>query len=234
MSENNQTKSKMPRRRARSVDSATKSDPNVMQIEGDPSKREELLAGLTAEGLYTNAVLMKTFSSKIAGEIGITEAVQSLRATLTEVHKGDLKAAETMLLGQAAALNAIFAECARRAAVNMGQYVDATDRYMRLALKAQGQCRATLETLAAIKNPPVVFARQANINNGGQQQVNNGTPPLAQPPVAHAAEMQSLQSKLLENSHGERMDTGTKSTAGRTDQDMEAVEAVHRPAKRKR
>jgi hypothetical protein len=36
-----------------------------------------------------------------------------------------------------------------------------------LALKAQSQCRATLETLAAIKNPqPVAFVRQANIAHG--------------------------------------------------------------------
>ena len=52
------------------------------------------------------------------------------------------------------------------------EYVDQVDRYMRLALKAQGQCRATLETLATIKNPLVVFARQANIAQGPQQ-VNN-------------------------------------------------------------
>lgn len=61
---------------------------------------------------------------------------------------------------------------ARRAHMNMDKYLDATDRYMRLALKAQGQCRATLETLANLKNPPVVVARQANIANGPQQ-VNN-------------------------------------------------------------
>ena len=29
------------------------------------------------------------------------------------------------------------------------------------------QCRVTLEILATIKNPPVVIARQANINNCG-------------------------------------------------------------------
>ena len=46
---------------------------------------------------------------------------------------------------------------------------------MRLALKAQGQCRATLETLATIKNPPVVFARQANIAQGPQQVNNTAT-----------------------------------------------------------
>jgi hypothetical protein len=44
---------------------------------------------------------------------------------------------------------------------------------MRLALKAQSQSRATVETLAAIKNPPVVYARQANFA-AGHQQVNNG------------------------------------------------------------
>ena len=110
---------------------------------------------------------MKTFSANVAGEIGITEAVQSLRASLADVNSGDLRAVETMLLGQAVALNAIFAETARRSGVNMGEYTDAAERYMRLALKAQGQCRATLETLAAIKNPPLLFARQANINNGG-------------------------------------------------------------------
>jgi hypothetical protein len=33
-----------------------------------------------------------------------------------------------------------------------------------------------LDRLAAIKNPPAVFLWQANINNGGQQQVNNGAP----------------------------------------------------------
>ena len=59
--------------------------------------------------------------------------------------------------------------------MNMDEYIEATERYMRLALKAQGQCRATLETLAAIKNPPVVFARQANFANGPQQVNNNPT-----------------------------------------------------------
>jgi len=58
--------------------------------------------------------------------------------------------------------------------------LSAMETYLRLALKAQAQSRATLETLAAIKNPPVVFARQANINHGGQQQVNNGTAPAGE------------------------------------------------------
>ena len=71
--------------------------------------------------------------------------------------------------------DAIFNELARRAALNMAEYPNATEIYLRLALKAQSQCRATLETLAAIKNPPIVYARQANVTTGPQQ-VNNGMP----------------------------------------------------------
>jgi hypothetical protein len=45
---------------------------------------------------------------------------------------------------------------------------------MRLALKAQSQCRATIETLAEIKNPqPVAFVQQADVAHGPQQ-INNG------------------------------------------------------------
>jgi hypothetical protein len=49
----------------------------------------------------------------------------------------------------------------------------AAESYFKMALKAQNQCRMTLETLSNIKNPPVVYAKQANIANGPQQ-VNNG------------------------------------------------------------
>jgi hypothetical protein len=51
---------------------------------------------------------------------------------------------------------------------------------MQMVLKAQSQCRATLKTLATIKNPPVVFARQANIAQGPQQ-VNNEMMRAAEP-----------------------------------------------------
>lgn len=184
---------------------------NVMQISGDPDQEEQLLADLSVEGLFTNAVLMKSYSENTGGEVGITETMRALRVSLGEVNSGDLGAVEAMLLGQAAALNAMFAELGRRAYINMGEHLPATDRYMRLALKAQGQCRATLETLAAIKNPPLVFARQANINNGGQQQVNNG---MASELPAPAPLQQNFQpTELFEEArNGIRMDAGAPST----------------------
>ena len=42
----------------------------------------------------------------------------------------------------------MFRELARRASVNMGQYTEATETYLKWALKAQSQSRATMETLA--------------------------------------------------------------------------------------
>jgi hypothetical protein len=66
-------------------------------------------------------------------------------------------------------LNALFNQLFQKASNT--QYFDHYDRYMRFAFKAQAQCRATFETLARSKNPPV-FARQANIAQGTQQ-INN-------------------------------------------------------------
>jgi hypothetical protein len=77
-------------------------------------------------------------------------------------------------------------------------YFEAAQRYFTMAMKAQNQCRMTLETLSAIKNPPVIYARQANIATG-LQQVNNG---LASP--SHASETQIPLNKLLETSNGRR------------------------------
>src|SRR5437762_119203 len=60
-------------------------------------------------------------------------------------------------MAQAIALNAVFNELSQRSARYADRSLDTAERYLRLALRAQGQCRATFETLA-VKNPPTVFA----------------------------------------------------------------------------
>src|SRR3546814_16801130 len=71
-----------------------------------------------------------------------------------------------MLGAQAYALNAIFLEMTRRAAMNIETHLPATEQYMRLALKAQSQARTIIETLAEVKNPKAVaIGKQANIAN---------------------------------------------------------------------
>lgn len=92
---------------------------------------------------------------------------------------------------------------------------------LRLALKAQTQCRATLETLAAIKNPPVIFAKQANIANG-QQQINNVSP------ATHAGENENQQNELLTELPDEKMDARRTGTAIEVDKAVAAVDKSHR------
>lgn len=128
-----------------------------------------------------------------------------------------------MLYGQAMALQSMFVELSRRAIRQdmLKQY----EVQMRLALKAQNQCRMTLETLATVQNPPVIYAKQANFANGPQQ-VNNGAPVQ---PATPTAKPETAQNQLLEESHGERLDFGAQAKAGGADPLMEAVGEVHRP-----
>ncbi len=195
--------------------------------------QDEAMANLAAAGLVANAGLVARFNEAEYGEMSLDDLVASLRKSGEAVTGGDLRSAEQMLCAQAVSLNAIFAELARRAALNMGTYLESTDRYMRLALKAQGQCRSTLETLAAIKNPPVVYARQANIANGPQQVNNLAAPSGPSTSQDHAhGETENQPTKLLGALDHEAfsMDTRTPKETGRTDSRLEAVAEVHRPA----
>ncbi|KFL36717.1 hypothetical protein [Arenimonas donghaensis] len=130
-----------------------------------------------------------------------------------------------MLTAQAHTLDAIFNRLAMRAASNMAEYPAATETYLKLALRAQSQCRATLETLAAIKNPPVVFAKQANIAHG-HQQVNNGIP--------RAEESGNAPNKLLEGQDGQWMDARAATTSSKADPAVAPLGEVHGPDERGR
>jgi len=213
-------------------------DAGTVTLREEPGKsRERILADVTAQGTLTNAHVMATFAKPVMGELHLAECVSALRAKAGAVSRGDLSSAESMLIEQAAALNAIFGELTRRSAMNMGEYLDAADRYMRLALKAQSQCRATLETLATIKAGPAIFARQANIAHGPQQ-VNNGTPAKLgrtdaiettqasdSSTPARAAKSESVKTELLEN--GERNPADAATLAGEVSRANIALGRAH-------
>jgi hypothetical protein len=110
-------------------------------------------------------------TNPIGEQIDVPTLLEQLREQSAAVNRGEMMQAEAMLMNQATALQSLFvrlAEASMRASMLPQQ-----ETAMRLALKAQGQCRATLETLAAIKNPPVIYAKQVN-QTTGPQQINNG------------------------------------------------------------
>lgn len=209
-----------------------------LQIVRDLERTEaRQFADLVTDGEVANATTALRYAEPDQGELSLTDLVESLHAHGQAVNRGDLAAAERMLSGQAVALNAIFGEMARRAHLNIGTHLGATETYMRLALKAQSQSRATVEALAAIKNPPVVFARQANINNGGQQQVNNGVKQGDVDCFARARERKTSEpTKLLGGiAHGgQELDTGATGAATRGHHILEAVGTIHRTQKPRR
>src|SRR5512137_700194 len=151
---------------------ANRNELRVIATRGEKTD-EEVLAEIAHDPGARSLAGVRTFLKGTVGEPSVTESLAALNARIREVQAGSMASAEATLVAQADTLDAIFNELARRAAMNMGEYLGATETYLRLALKAQSQCRATLETLAAIKNPPVIYARQANVTTRPQQ-VNNG------------------------------------------------------------
>ena len=173
--------------------------------------QKALLARTVLRPSVRAAVTAQAFSKQF-GELEINALVDELAGQVKAVNDGNLGRTEAMLVAQAHTLEAIFHELAKRAALNMGEYVNAAEIYMRLALKAQSQCRATIETLALMKNPqPVTFVRQANVAHGPQQ-VNN-VPQPSQDQASHARESENPPNKLLEQRYGERLDSGTAQEA---------------------
>ena len=168
---------------------------------------------LISPGL-TNASITATFAKGQFGrELDLPTAVTALVEITKRVRSNDMTDVEATLICQATSLNSMFCELSRRAALNMGEYIEASERYMRMALKAQNQCRMTLETLSTIKNPPVIYAKQTNISNGPQQ-VNNHP---------HVGENQNQPIKVLEQSHEKWMDIGTKSQTGDYNSELETL-----------
>lgn len=146
--------------------------------------------------------------------------MDQLRDHAAAVNRGDLSQAEAMLMNQATALQSLFARLAER---GMGcDLAPAFEANMRMALRAQSQCRATLETLATIKNPPIVYAKQANFA-AGHQQVNNGIPAPTQ-----AREIETEQSQLSGGTHELLSDTRATGEASRTNPTLEALGEIDR------
>ena len=156
----------------------------------------------------------------IGKELDVPALMADLRAQGVAVNGGEMRQAEAMLMNQATALQSLFVRLAERGmtCTGLAQY----EADMRLALRAQAQCRLTLETLATIKNPPVVFAKQANIANG-HQQINNGT---AAP--SHTAEKTIRSNELSEDGNELLPDASASSITGRINQDVETVGAIDR------
>lgn len=158
----------------------------------------------------------------VSHDVDLSKLIVALQDQAKLASSGQFARSEAMLVIQAHTLDAIFNTLARRATA--AEYLPQFEAYLRLGLKAQGQCRATVETLAEIKNPrPVAFVQQANIASGLQQVNNGGLIPAAPP----ARESETSRNELLEQQRNEWLDAGTAQAAGSSNSSVEALGAIH-------
>lgn len=116
----------------------------------------------------TASQIHKAQFGSMEGAPGYGDYADAIRAKGEQAAKGDLAFASRMLAAQAVTLDNIFTEMARRMALNMGEYLGATETYARIAMKAQAQSRATLEALTKLHQPREQTVRHVHVNEGGQ------------------------------------------------------------------
>lgn len=125
-------------------------------------------AELALDPAATALGAVEKFTTPMFGKQPATETFQVLAEQSKAAAKGDLTRQREMLSTQAVTLNAVFAEMARRSGCNMGEYLGATETYMRIALKAQAQCRATIEALDRMTSGHVQTVKHVHVSEGGQ------------------------------------------------------------------
>lgn len=144
---------KMPRALVGKSRDAQKAELNLSPV---------IRAGITSGGFHGFAT----------GKISETESIEVVQNRVDRVLLGDLSDVEATLVAQAITLDTIFNDMAGRVSDQHGN-LQVMETLLRMGLKAQAQCRATLETLVEIKHPKgATFVKQQNV--GYQQQVNNG------------------------------------------------------------
>ncbi len=196
--------------------------PNELKVAcGAEETEARALARAVLRPSVQAAVTLADYNRSIS-EVPLEGLIKELGEQIKAVQNGNVARSEAMLATQAHTLDAIFNSLARKA-IN-AKYMDNLDRYLKLALKAQAQSRATWEALARVKNPPIAgYVGQANIAHGPQQ-VNNGLPVNAE---TSGPENATVQNKLLDQNDGERLDCRETGASVGADQGMATVEEIH-------
>ena len=159
--------------KAKNSDSATKAkDANVITVKGkDDKERDHRMADLAlTPGLRHAAIASGFATGLVAGthELPVPARLGPIGEAMAKGRAGDKAMASEMLAAQAVVLDTMFTELAHRAQGSIGRSLEGADRYTKLALKAQANCRATLEALAKLHQPREQTVKHVHVNEGGQ------------------------------------------------------------------
>jgi len=175
---------------------------------------------ITSPAVAAHRVIQAANPQNLRDEIDAPGMLAILEQQAAAVNRGDMRQAEAMLMNQATALQSMFTYLTERGLAQ--SHMPNLESFVRLALRAQNQCRATLETLSAIKNPPVIYAKQVN-QTTGPQQINNGIAPDTQ-----ARSIENEQSQLSGDNHELLPNTRASGDASRVNPALETLGEIDR------
>lgn len=202
---------------------STSEDSKTLKFHMRPGETEaQAFARLSVDPVPKSAIAALNLKNPaINGGPSLNDLVEGLTEAVKRTKSGDMSCADEMLVSQAYALDNLFHVLLTRSAMQLGHSLEATETYMRLALKAQSQARTTWESLSKIKNPVgATFIRQANLANGPQQVNNHGQ-------GSDVREIES-QPNELKGLDGHAMDSGAAGAAVEGDPQVGTVEKRHR------
>ena len=117
-------------------------------------KRLREIAEQAVDPCVTSSAVVAAFWEDVSGAIDPQAGYEAVRDQVEAVRESGLSGAEATLTGQAIALNVIFAEMARRGQAALHRPGNAAEKYLRLAMRAQAQCRLTLHELRDLTERP--------------------------------------------------------------------------------
>ena len=178
----------------------------------------------TIQAALTAIAVQRSPLSQEPQHLDINVLIDLLVASTKRFHYDDIRGIEAGLLGQASTLGLIFQTFARRGCEAYTN--EQRESEFGIAFRAQSQCRATLATLVAVKNPAsVALVSQTNIAHGPQL-VNNGGRPKARRTAKRKSRYR--QSKQSGPRHELLPDGRASAAESRGNTEMEAVGEVHR------
>lgn len=134
-----------------------------------PANRGKMIAQVSIAPAMRHAMASQAYAAPVMGdEASWVDTTDALAERMKSARSGNKKVASDMLTAQAVTLDTVFTEMLRRAGDNMGEYPEAAERYMRMALKAQANSRATLEALMRLHQPREQTVKHVHVNAGGQ------------------------------------------------------------------
>lgn len=206
-----------------SADSAASLKGSVPVVPAGGRTRDRAIADTVLDGVTGAATAAHRFADvQVAGGLSLRDTVESLRAIAAADRTDAVADVEKVMRAQVATLSVMFTELTKRAACHLDGSPQMLDAYLRLAFRAQDQCRRTAETLATIGNPAAVVIAK-NINNGSQ--VNIG--------ALHQATLHAHDNDPSRRGNAiaiEQLDTGTAGTPVGSDPRLEAMDSVNRTA----